>query len=246
MSDENFIDVDYENYTNDEVTNEINGEALFYSATQVATLINEDVSTVRYWTKRFDRLLNIEISNKNRRQYKKIDIEKLRFIKKLAREDGLTLQQIEEYATAKGFNIESIEKSVIDSSNPLAIQTFISAMTIEIDKKLNSFAEDLINRINEQQKMSFIMQQEAHEKLQETIAVTVDEIVTEKIDSLDTKLDTSLQEIKSYFESQEQLAQQRDTELLDKLRKGMEEHRKQNEKELQKQNKSFFSRLFRK
>lgn len=242
MEDKKIIDIDYEDYKEEDPIIEnssemINGEPLFYSATQVSVLINEDVSTVRYWSKRFDKLLNIEVSNKNRRQYKKIDIEKLKFIKKLAKEDGLTLSQIEEYANTKGFNIDNIEKSVLDSSNPLAIQTFITAVTMEIDKKLNSFSEELLNKINEQQKVNFVIQQEVNEKLQEVIAVTVDQII-------DEKLTQSLQEFKSTLDTKEQEATKRDTEMIEYLKQHMEERKKENELQLQQQKKGFFSRLF--
>lgn len=243
MEDEKIIDVDYENFkedtTPDVSNNIINGEPLFFSSVQVANIINEDVSTVRYWSKRFDKILNIEVSNKNRRQYKKLDIEKLKFIKKLAREDGLTLAQIEEYATSKGFDIDNIEQSVLDSSNPLAIQTFISAVTMELDKKLNSFAKDLLNKINEQQKINFTIQQEVNEVLRQDIALTVDEIVSEK-------LDQSLQEFKTTLDTKEQEAAKRDNEMLEYLKHQMEERKKENELQLQQQKKGFFSKLFKK
>lgn len=249
MEDKKVIDIDYEDYKEedsmiDDSSEIINGEPLFYSAMQVSILIDEDVSTVRYWSKRFDKLLNIEISNKNRRQYKKVDIQKLKFIKKLAREDGLTLSQIEEYANTKGFNIDNIEKSVLDSSNPLAIQTFISAVTMELDKKLSLFSEELLSKINEQQKVNFVMQQEINEQLQQTLAITVDEIVSERLDEKLNTLDTKLQEFKSTLDTKEQEATKRDTEMIEYLKQHMEERKKENELQLQQQKKGFFSRLF--
>lgn len=238
FNEDNIIDVNYTNTEDEEYVDknkEIRGEPLFYTTTQVSEMVGVEPSTIRFWSKRFEDLLDIEISNRNK-QYKKSDIEKLKFIKKLAKEDGMTLQQIEDYCNSKGFDIDNIKQSVMDSSNPLAIQTFISAMTIEIDKKLNSFADDLLNRINDQNKINFVMQQEINDKLQETIAITVDEIVSEK-------LNQSLQEFKSHIDTKEQEATKRDNEIIEFLKKSMEERKKENELQLQQQKKGFFSRL---
>lgn len=244
FNEENIIDVDYNDINNDKIKNNnkiINGEPLFYTTTQVSEMVGVEPSTIRFWTKRFERLLDIEVSNRNK-QYKKSDVEKLKFIKKLAKEDGLTLQQIEDYAITKGFDMDNIEKNILDSSNPLAIQTFIAAMTVEIDKKLNIFSENLLNKINEQNKdqfkINFTIQQEMNDKLQETIALTVDEIVTEK-------LNTKLKELSITLDAKEQEAKNRDVELLDTLRKGMEDRKRESEiKESQK--KGFWVRLFKK
>jgi len=59
MSDE-YIDAEY----NDVPDRIINGEPLFYSTIQVAELVGVDASTIRYWSKRFDNLLDIQVSNK--------------------------------------------------------------------------------------------------------------------------------------------------------------------------------------
>ena len=213
-NEDNIIDVDYSDAIKEELKRTINGEPLFFTTTQVADMIGVESSCIRFWGKRFENLLDIEVSNRNR-QFKRVDIEKLKFIKKLSREDGLTLQQIEDYCTTKGFDMDNIEKSVIDSSNPLAIQTFITAVTMEMDKKLAIFSEELLNKIKEQQNINFTMQEELNEKLQETIAITVDDIVSEKLDS-------ALTNFKSYVDSKEQENKSRDLEMLDMLKHNME------------------------
>lgn len=233
--DVNYIDADKE----DASSRVINGEPLFFTTTQTAEMVGVEASTIRFWGKRFERLLDIEVSNRNR-QFKKTDIEKLKFIKKLAKEDGLTLQQIEDYVSSKGFDINEIEKSVIDASNPLAIQTFITAVTIEMDKKLNNFADDLLNRIKEQQNINFTMQQEMNEKIHETIAITVDEIVTER-------LNDTIGEFKNYVDIKEEEAKARDLEMLEIAKSHMEE-RKHYQKllediQLQNKNKSLWQRI---
>lgn len=218
-SDENIIDVEYEDADHKRI---IHGEPLFFTTTQVSEMLSEEPSTIRYWSKRFEHLLDIQISNRNR-QYKKSDIEKLRFIKKLSREDGLTLQQIEDYTSAKGFDINEIEKGIVHSSNPLQIQTIISAIAVEMEKKLESFADDLLSKVNEINKANLIQQQEMNSSLHEVISVTVDEIVTDKLSTLDSKF----QEITNYLDTKEMDAKARDNEMIDILRRGQEQKSEQ-------------------
>ena len=213
---DDIVDVDYSDSEKEEMKyNFINGEPLFYSAKQVGEMVGVETSCIRFWGKRFEKLLDFEVSNTNR-QFKRTDIDKLKFIKKLTREDGLSLKQVEEYCSSKGFDIDKIGHSVLDTSNPLAVTTFITAVTLEMDKKLNIFADNLLNKIKEQQNINFTMQQELNEKIHETIAITVDEIVTEK-------LNDSLESFKSYVDTKEQETKTRDLEMLDILKHNMEE-----------------------
>jgi len=227
MSDE-YIDAEY----NDVPDRIINGEPLFYSTIQVAELVGVDASTIRYWSKRFDNLLDIQVSNKNK-QYRKSDISKLKFIKKLAKEDGLSLQQVEDYCSTKGFNLEDIENAVLDQSNPLAVQVFTSAVMSEINQNLNSFAEKLLAQIDEKNKNHIISQQELNEKLREEIVTTVDEVVSEK-------LDTKLTELKDFIDAREIEATKRDNEMIDIIKNNMEQKKEEsiNEK------KGFFTNIF--
>jgi len=227
MSDE-YIDAEY----NDVPDRIINGEPLFYSTIQVAELVGVDASTIRYWSKRFDNLLDIQVSNKNK-QYRKSDISKLKFIKKLAKEDGLSLQQVEDYCSTKGFNLEDIENAVLDQSNPLAVQVFTSAVMSEINQNLNSFAEKLLAQIDEKNKNHIISQQELNEKLREEIVTTVDEVVSEK-------LDTKLTELKDFIDAREIEATKRDNEMIDIIKNNMEQKKEESVNE----KKGFFKNIF--
>lgn len=225
MDSKDYIDTKY-----DDIPNKvINGEPLFFSTMQTAELVGEEPSTIRYWSKRFESLINIEVSNKNK-QYKKSDIEKLKFIKKLAREDGLTLQQISDYCSTKGFDIDNIENAVLDQNNPLAVQVFTSAVMSEINQNLNTFAESLLKKITEANKTYAITQQELNDKLREEIVITVDEVVSER-------LDTKLNELKSIIDNKEIEATKRDSEILDLIKKNMEQKREPK--------KRFFKNLFK-
>ncbi|AUN01652.1 hypothetical protein RSJ19_01355 (plasmid) [Clostridium botulinum] len=76
-----------------------------------------------------------------------------------------------------------------------------------------------------------------NDKLHETIALTVDEIVSEK-------LDKSVSEFKCYVDEKERQATKKDTEMLDMLKNNMEERKKQQEELEAEKKKSFWGRLF--
>lgn len=212
-------------------TKVIRGEPLFYTTTQVAKMVEVEPSTIRFWTKRFKDLLDVEFSNKNR-QYKKVDIEKLKFIKKLTKEDGLTLKQVDEYCSEEGFDMEDIEKNVMDSSNPLAIQTIISALTVEFNKELDSKLSNLKQTILQEI-------EKRNDTVHENIVTTVDEIVTEK-------LDKSLKEFQVHVDKKELETTKRLAETEKILKQHMKEKQLLEEKLEKEKHKSFFSKLFKK
>lgn len=222
-NNKNFIDVEF----NDEniKDKEIRGEPLYYNTVQVAQVLGENDSTVRYWTKYFDSILKITISNKMKR-YKKEDIEKLRFIRKLIREDGLTLKQVQEYCSEKGFDIEN---GTIDGNNPLAIQSFISAMTMHMDEQVKFMQEQII-KTNENMVKQMIERQEINNKaIQEQIALTVDEVISDKMDGYFTDLKNELEKTSEM------------NEKLDTLKSIMEERKRESEKE---EKKSWIKKIF--
>lgn len=223
--DKNFIDVEFND--GNEEDKEIRGEPLYYNTIQVAQILGENDSTIRYWTKYFDDILKITISNKMKR-YKKEDIEKLRFIRKLTREDGLTLKQVIEYCSEKGFNFDN---GTIDGNNPLAIQSFISAMTIHMDEQIKSMQGQIIKAQEEMIKSLLEMQTKSNELIQEQIAITVDEVIADKMEEYFNKVDN--RELDKTNEMNEK---------LDNIRLMMEERKKEDEEE---EKKSWFKRLFR-
>jgi DNA-binding transcriptional MerR regulator len=204
---EEIIDVEYKNANrNEDIENSqskeriINGKPLFYTTTQVADLVGVEPSTIRFWSKRFADLLDVQISNKNK-QYKESDIEKLKFIKKLTKEDRLTLQQVEEYCSSKGFDLDNIESSILDTTNPLAIQAFMAALTTEIDKKQNAFGEKLLNQIDNMMKQFLVIQAEqlenSNKQLKIEISSDVNEVVTEKLEENSKEVSNKIEEVKT-------------------------------------------------
>lgn len=196
MINDGYIDVDFHEL-NDELTKDMNGEPFYYKASQVAQIVGEPVSTIRYWTTQFDKLLKVEVSNKAR-AYTKTNIEQLLFIKKLAKEDGMTLKQIESYCSEHGFTKDGL----VDQSKPLAIKVVTEAIMDDVNKQLLEFEQhmikDMTNIMTELGKALITMQEESSEKIKEQLALTIDDVVTT---SMNEKLENIKESIKSEISS---------------------------------------------
>jgi DNA-binding transcriptional MerR regulator len=213
--DTDFIEVDIEEKIEDK---DINREPLYYTRVQVAKLLNENESTISYWSKQFQPLLNIKIINMTRK-YTKGNIENLMFIQKLLREDHLTIQQALEYCSKRGFDSD---KGLIDTSNPLAIQTFISAMTVEFDKKIAEMQDNIIKKHYEMKESFEKIVLENNEDLKKEMCLTLDETVTEKMNEFKDDNVKSTNELKKQitnrFGELDRKSEERDIKLVEKLR----------------------------
>ena len=66
-------------------------EKLYYSLSEVAQILGESTSLVRYWSNSFPKYVKPVRNAKGNRQYKQEDIEMLKQIHYLVKEKGLTL-----------------------------------------------------------------------------------------------------------------------------------------------------------
>lgn len=182
----------------------------YYTAVQVAEEIQEPVSTVRSWAgKDFGDVLDIEREN-GRRRFTKEDIKRLKFIKGL-RKANMSINQIKEYINKNGFKYANYDSGLVDIKDPLGFQALATALSVEVDTKLNMFMEKLVNQVGEinKRQLEFISQ-ELNESLLETldekfiefnsntskaneeVAISMDE----KFDSLKEQLEDIKQEVK--------------------------------------------------
>lgn len=67
-------------------------EKLFWTIGETADLLGENVSAVRYWSDYFEKYLKPARTAKGNRKYTAADIETLKQIKFLMREQGMTLE----------------------------------------------------------------------------------------------------------------------------------------------------------
>lgn len=104
-------------------------EKLFYSISEVASILGESVSCVRYWTNSFPEKLQLHRNAKGNRQYTAADIEELKRIKFLVKERKMTLE-----GASKQLKTDSskVDKSVKALESLKAIR----AQLVEIRKTL--------------------------------------------------------------------------------------------------------------
>ena len=69
-------------------------EKLYYKIGEVAGLLGEEVSTIRFWSDTFPRCIKPERNAKGNRLYHPEDLENLRLIHYLTRVEGLTLDGV--------------------------------------------------------------------------------------------------------------------------------------------------------
>lgn len=67
-------------------------EKLYYSIGEVAEILGEAPSLVRFWTNTFSRFLKPSRNGKGNRQYKAEEVEVLKQIHLLVKDKGLTLE----------------------------------------------------------------------------------------------------------------------------------------------------------
>jgi DNA-binding transcriptional MerR regulator len=235
LDNDNIQDTDFEEVTDEQKT--IRGKRLYLSTSQVATLLGEPDSKIRYYSNVFDDILKIEISNKQRR-YTDQDIDKLRFIIDL-KSQGMTIKQILQYCDEVSF--EEGTGITIKESNPLSIQAMATELMEEQHKQMLEFKGEIINLISEQLENQTNIIKANNEILKENIieqvAITVDDVISEK-------LNTSLSEFKGYIDKKELEAKNRDKELTDNLNKILENKKKHyEEKQEIKKHKGFLSNI---
>lgn len=229
--DVNFTDIDEEL--------ERYSEYVHFKTGDVAKLLNEKDSTIRYWCEEFKDILNIEREGNNRK-FTEENIKILRNIQYILREKNWKINQVKEYYKNKDVSI--VKQKVEKEHDPMAIQALATALTIEIGSQLEEFKTQLVQQITNEVKENLFnqneIQQQNQAELKDYIAITINE-----------KLDTQLNDLKSSIltqqEQQEQQAKQRDEQVLTSLRQHMEERKQQyEESKQQEQNKSFWQKLF--
>ena len=104
-------------------------EKLYYSIGEVAQMLSESISAVRFWTNSFSRYVNPVRTAKGNRQYTAKDVETLRQIHFLVKDRGLTLEGAAKELSASKSAVEDRVK-VLDSLKEIRTQL------VEIRKSL--------------------------------------------------------------------------------------------------------------
>lgn len=87
-------------------------EKLFYSISEVASMLGESVSLVRFWSNSFPRHIKPRRNAKGNRMYTDEDIDALKQIHLLVKEKGLTLEGAEKIMSAERAGVDRSVKAL--------------------------------------------------------------------------------------------------------------------------------------
>lgn len=236
---DNYINVSYE--PADDKKKE---PVLLYTIGEVAKEVGTETSTIRHWSNKFYDYLDVQMCNTHRR-YTKLDIDKLKIIKKCV-EKKMTHNEVINTIKETNFDISIVEERFLDAQQPLDIQLFASAIVVELENKIKGMEENIINtvlsRIEDQNRLLNL----TLDQQRQDIAVTVDEIVSEKLSNLVTDMKKVESEISN---SVEEIMSDKLGCLTENIEEIKEQVKiamvKQEEIERFSNNKGWFSRIFK-
>ncbi|MBQ9399605.1 MAG: MerR family transcriptional regulator [Bacteroidales bacterium] len=87
-------------------------EKLFYTISEVAAILGESTSLVRFWTNSFPKLLKPRRNAKGNRMYTADEIETLKQIHLLVKEKGMTLEGANNTLRAERAKVEKRVKAL--------------------------------------------------------------------------------------------------------------------------------------
>lgn len=207
-----FIDVNYIDIEN----------TVFLTAPQIAKEIGDDEKRVRYWGDVYGDLCGV-IKIDGRKKYTKATISAFKFVRELVDDKKFSRLQVREHIEKHGFEYANYGSGLINPSDPLGFQALASALTIEMNKRLDEFLENVSSQLQESNK-------ELVDSMQEQIAITVDEVISDKMEEYFNKVDNR------------ELAKTNEmNEKLDNIRLMMGERKKESENE---EKKSWFKKIF--
>ena len=125
----------------------INGEdGVYYNYVQAASMIGEPDATLRWWVQELDTILNLPTNERGTKRFRLEDIEKLKYIRKLIREDKYSLAQVREYC---GESFSKGSSGLISVNGQQQLKELMDIMSNEFELRINSFKEDMLNQQKE-------------------------------------------------------------------------------------------------
>lgn len=242
QENQDIIDVEYKEYKERlEKTLEeknINGEPFYYNATQVSKLLNEKLSTIRYWVVALNSVLKIKNS-----KFTKTDIENLLLVKRL-KATGYTIKQIEEYCTENLIPPE--ELSLQDPKNPIGNKAFLQQFSIAMEK-LNENIDYKLSLLDEKINILQELNNDIDEKIEKVIPELISQTIDDKINSMDSIKEDIISSINSDKKAKEEeietILARHEAKITTDLRNMLDEQRQKQEeliKEQESKKKGFF------
>ncbi len=203
---------------------------VFLTAPDVAREIPDDEKRVRYWGDVFGDIKKCGVYKiDGRKKYTKQTIKAFKVIQKLIDDKQFTHAQVRDYVSKNGFEYISDNKNDL-SKDLIGYNGLSSELSVELEQKLNVFQENIKNMLLEHGEF-------LKSDIKEQVALTVDEVVTDKLDPFRYELKQDIKEelkdykdenIKSYEGLKEQIdnnfsaldkkSEDRDIKLVEKLR----------------------------
>lgn len=208
---EDFI-VDVENYTDDEKI--LMDGKIFYTTGQMAKMLGEPDSTVKYYCNFFSEILKIKKVN-DRWQFKESDIEKFRYIIKL-RDSGMKLKQIKDYCDNVEFDKNNNNKAIVKEDNPLSIQAVAQALLQQQEmlmqkqqEILKEYVENIKSEIveNTLTELKEFINKKSEAELDgfEVLKEDIGDIVSKKLDSVTNSITEIKESMNMKFVSRDEL-----------------------------------------
>lgn len=196
--------------------NYINGQVKTYKTGEVAEILGESPAMIRFYCKEFDEFLNIKTTPGEHRLFTAEDIEKLRYIIYLCKEQNFTVRKAKEFlSTPEGKLMSPIQN----------LEEKVSYLIEAVSKNIyQNFYEDFTGNFKKLQDEIKKLQEE-NKELKELYSTSVSKIF-ELTDQIPKMIET--------------------TELYDKkIDKFIEDFRKSQEEKIAEYNKKgFLKRLF--
>ncbi|QPW62045.1 MerR family transcriptional regulator [Clostridium botulinum] len=242
MKEENlkYVDVDYSNID----------EELTYKTPEVAEILNENESTIRYWCDCFSDYIHIEREGRNRK-FTKENIDDLAYTRDLLKKERLTIKQAQKRWEDLKRNPSSSTKVASIREIPSQNEDILNEQALlkleEIKKQfLKDISIQINNTISEQLSVALNSHNEALERtqseLKDYISATIEDKLEANMDNLKAHINTATENTNKEIEK----VYNKDIELVNNLKKHMEERRKQNEEQNKEQDKKgFFRKLFK-
>ena len=217
------------------------GDILYYSINQVAALLDEEDSNIRYYTSIFDNILKIEILDKELR-YTNRDIDKLEFLINL-KNKGMTIKEVQKYCEELPLDIEDLieikennsisakeivgtildleNKQIenlrehldvkIDKSNELSFQKISKLIVEEQDKQFTLFRDDILREIKEYIDYKFDIESKVNKDLYNALSIKIDNLTSEKLSIEDN--------VNLQFDKFNEICISRDRNLIEEIKR---------------------------
>lgn len=179
---------------------------LSYSINQVAALLGESDSKIRYYTNIFDNLLKIQVSNKEL-IYTDKDIDKLEFLIRL-KNKGLTIKEIQSYCEELPLDDNDISRE----TNTLSVSDLISLISQSQIDEISKLKSELFNYIDQMKenltkdiKDYICTELSEHTKNSQTMnddmVSKVQDLITGKLEYESSRMEENLSDLSNNIES---------------------------------------------